>query len=74
MDSVVIMKILQIFLTVFGAIIAIWGIYDMYGDGQQNSTGIKKILGGASGAAIAFFLMQWAIQQVQTAQSMAGIK
>ena len=57
MDAATILKILKILLIVLGGITVVWGIYDMFGDGQQNSSGLKKIIGGIAFAAISAFIL-----------------
>lgn len=69
---ITVLSLLRIFLPVLGALLAGWGVYDMFGDGQTNSTGIKKIIGGAAFMGITYFLMTWAINQVTTSMSMIG--
>lgn len=73
MQSTTILTVLRVFLIVLGALSVIWGIYDMFGDGQQSSMGIKKIVGGIAFAAIAGLIMTWAISEVGKAESQAGI-
>ena len=65
-----IMTMLQVFLVVVGGITVIWGIYDLFGDGQQSSVGIKKIIGGIAFAAISYFIMTWA--KTQLGSSLGG--
>lgn len=74
MGSETILTVLRIFLIVLGGFTVIWGVYDMFGDGQQNSMGIKKIIGGVAFAAISGFLLTWAISEVGKAEAEAGIK
>jgi len=71
--STSLLQILQTFLVVLGVLGAIWGIYDMFGEGQQSSIGIKKIIGGIAFAAISFFLLNYAIKNVTAAEAKAGI-
>lgn len=73
MKSADMLGVLQVFLVVLGAMGVIWGIYDMFGEGQQSSMGIKKIVGGLAFASISWLLMQWAITKVGAAESKAGL-
>lgn len=66
LDVSQIMTMLQVFLVVVGGITVIWGIYDLFGDGQQSSVGIKKIIGGIAFAAISYFIMNWAKTQLNS--------
>ena len=50
-----------------------WGIYDMFGDGQQNSSGLKKIIGGIACPAISAFILTWAEGEIKDAEAAAGI-
>ncbi len=72
--STSLLEILRVFLVVMGALAVIWGIYDMFGEGQQNSVGVKKIVGGIAFAAISWFIITWSISQVKSAEAKAGIK
>lgn len=69
LDVSAIMTALQVFLVVVGGITVVWGIYDLFGDGQQSSVGIKKIIGGIAFAAISYFIMSWAITQLNSSVS-----
>lgn len=72
--SITMLNILKIFLVVVGIFSTLWGVYDMFGDsGSQSSVGIKKIIGGIAFACIAFFVMDWAVKEVEKAESEAGI-
>ena len=73
MQSTTMLQLLRIFLIVAGVVGALWGIYDMFGDGQQSSMGVKKLIGGIAFAVIAGFVMTMAINQVKAAESQAGI-
>ena len=73
MDAATILKILKILLIVLGGITVVWGIYDMFGDGQQNSSGLKKIIGGIAFAAISAFILTWAEAEIKDAEAAAGI-
>ena len=73
MDAATILKILKILLIVLGGITVVWGIYDMFGDGQQNSSGLKKIIGGTAFAAISPFLLSLAEGEIQNAGRPAGL-
>jgi len=73
MGSTTMLSILRILLIVLGGLTVVWGIYDMFGDGQQNSMGVKKIVGGVAFASISGFLLTWAIKQVSDAEAQAGI-
>lgn len=73
MDAATILKILKILLIVLGGITVVWGIYDMFGDGQQNSSGLKKIIGGIAFAAISAFILTWAEGEIKSAEAAAGI-
>ena len=73
MQSKTLLSLLRIFLIVLGALGFLWGLYDMFGDGQQSSMGVKKMLGGIAFACISGFLLTWAINQVGSAESQAGI-
>lgn len=73
MDAATILKILKILLIVLGGITVVWGIYDMFGDGQQNSSGLKKIIGGIAFAAISAFILTWAEGEIKAAEAAAGI-
>ena len=55
--STSLLEILRVFLVVMGALAVIWGIYDMFGEGQQNSVGVKKIVGGIAFAAISWLII-----------------
>lgn len=72
--STSLLQILQTFLVVLGILGVIWGIYDMFGEGQQSSVGIKKIVGGIAFAAVSWFLLNYAIKNVTAAEAKAGIK
>jgi hypothetical protein len=74
MQSTALLTILRVFLVVLGALSVVWGIYDMFGEGQQGSVGIKKIVGGLAFASISWFVLTWAIKQVGAAEAQAGIK
>lgn len=67
------LELLKVFLIVLGILAALWGIYDLQGDGQQSSVGIKKLIGGIAFAIICGFTMTWAINSVKSAESKAGI-
>lgn len=69
LDVSAIMRALQVFLVVVGGVTIVWGIYDLFGDGQQSSVGIKKIIGGIAFAAISYFIMDWAITQLDSSVS-----
>ena len=69
LDVSAIMRTLQVFLVVVGGVTIVWGIYDLFGDGQQSSVGIKKIIGGIAFAAISYFIMSWAITQLNSSVS-----
>ena len=71
LDVSAIMRALQVFLVVVGAVTIVWGIYDLFGDGQQSSVGIKKIIGGIAFAAISYFIMDWAITQLSSSVSIS---
>ena len=73
MDAVTIIKVIKILLIVLGGITVVWGIYDMFGDGQQNSSGLKKIMGGVAFAAVAGFVLTWAEGEIASAMSQAGV-
>ena len=73
MDAATILKILKILLIVLGGITVVWGIYDMFGDGQQNSSGLKKSIGGIAFAAISAFILTWAEGEIKAAEAAAGI-
>lgn len=73
MQSTTMLSIVRVFLIVLGGISAVWGISDMFGDGQQSSAGVKKLIGGIAFAAISGFMLTWAIQQVGAAEAQAGI-
>lgn len=69
-----ILSVLRILLVVLGVLTALWGVYDMFGDGQQNSMGVKKIIGGVAFAIVSALVIQWAITEVGKAESAAGIE
>lgn len=69
LDVSAIMRALQVFLVVVGGVTIVWGIYDLFGDGQQSSVGIKKIIGGIAFAAISYFIISWAITQLNSSVS-----
>ena len=71
--STSLLQMLQTFLVVLGVVGVIWGFYDMFGEGQQSSVGIKKIIGGIAFAAVSYFLMNYAIKNVTAAEAKAGI-
>lgn len=71
--STSLLQIIQTFLVVLGILGVIWGIYDMFGEGQQSSVGVKKIIGGIAFAAVSYFLMNYAIKNVSAAEAKAGI-
>ena len=73
MVAVTILSILKILLVVLGGITVVWGIYDMFGDGQQNSSGLKKIIGGIAFAVISAFILTWAEKEIASASTAAGI-
>lgn len=73
MQSTTILEILRVFLIVLGALSVVWGVSDMFGDGQQSSGGVKKIVGGIAFASLSGFILTWAIQQVGAAEAKAGI-
>jgi hypothetical protein len=73
MGSTTLLTILRDFLVVLGALAFLWGIYDMFGDGQQSSMGVKKIIGGIAFASIAYFVMTSSIKNISAAEAQAGI-
>lgn len=73
MGAVTILSVLKILLIVLGGLTVVWGFYDMFGDGQQNSSGLKKIVGGIAFAAIAAFVLTWAEKEIASASAAAGI-
>ena len=71
--AVTALKLLQVFLLILGGLVLVWGIYDMFGEGgNQSSVGVKKIVGGIAFMVISFFLMTWAVGQVEQAEADAG--
>ena len=74
MQSTAILSILRVFLIVLGALSVVWGVSDMFGDGQQSSAGVKKLVGGIAFASISGIILTWAIAQVGAAEAQAGIK
>ena len=74
MKSSTILGLIQTFLMVLGAFIALWGVYDMMqGDGQQSSVGVKKLIGGIAFASISWFILKNSIASVSSAEAQAGI-
>ncbi len=71
--STSLLKILQTFLIVLGILGVVWGIYDMFGEGQQSSVGVKKIIGGIAFATISYFVLANAIKSISAAEAQAGI-
>lgn len=67
------LELLQVFLIVLGSIAALWGVYDCFGEGQQGSVGVKKIIGGIAFAIISGVVMQWAVNKVGAAEAKAGV-
>lgn len=67
------LETLQVFLIVLGVLAALWGVYDMWGEGQQSSVGVKKLIGGIAFAVVSGITMQWAVNKVGAAEAKAGI-
>jgi hypothetical protein len=74
MGATTALELLRILIMVMGGIAVIFGINDVFGDGQQTSMGIKKIIGGVAVIIIGYFLMTQAINNVKTAAGQAGVK
>lgn len=73
MQSAAILSMLRTFLIVLGCFSVIWGINDMFGDGQQSSIGTKKIVGGLAFAVLSGFMMTWMMKEIASAEAQAGI-
>lgn len=73
MGATTALELLRILIMVVGGITVIFGIYDIFGDGQQQSSGIKKLIGGIAIAVIGYFLMTQSINQVKDAAAKAGV-
>jgi hypothetical protein len=73
MNSTDMLTILRDFLMALGGFSVLWGFYDMWGDGQQNSVGLKKLIGGIAFAALAYFIITANMKQISAAESKAGI-
>lgn len=71
--STTFLEVLRIFLIVAGGLGIVWGVSDMFGDGQQSSMGVKKIVGGLAFASISAIILTWSIDQVKAAEAKAGI-
>jgi hypothetical protein len=71
--STTFLEILRIFLIVAGGLGIVFGVSDMFGDGQQSSMGVKKIVGGLAFASISAIILTWSITQVKSAEAKAGI-
>jgi hypothetical protein len=71
--STTFLEVLRVFLVVMGGLTIVWGVSDMFGDGQQSSAGVKKIVGGLAFASISFIIMTWSITNVKAAEAKAGI-
>lgn len=67
------LEILRILLGVVGGLTFLWGLSDMFGDGQQSSMGVKKIVGGIAFGAISYFILTQSINSVKSAEAKAGI-
>lgn len=68
------LEILRAFLMSLGGFGALWGFYDMFGgDGQQNSVGVKKIIGGIAFGALSYFIVTNNINSISSAESQAGV-
>ena len=73
MGATTVLELLRILIMVMGGIVVIFGINDVFGDGQQTSMGIKKIIGGVAVILIGYFIMTNAINQVKEASAKAGV-
>lgn len=73
MDATVILSMIRVFMVAFGGIIIVWGVYDMFSEGQQASGGIKRIVGGIAGIIVSIVIMTYVIQEVEKAQNAASI-
>ena len=73
MNSTSMLEVLQTFFLVLGGFGVLWGLYDMFGEGQQTSVGVKKLVGGLAFAALSWFIMSAAIKNVSSAEAKAGI-
>lgn len=73
MDVTVIFTILKALLSALGGLTVVWGFYDMFGDGQQNSTGLKKIVGGIAFIVISIILLAMVEKEIASASTAAGI-
>lgn len=73
MGATTVLELLRILIMVMGGIGVIFGINDVFGDGQQTSMGIKKIIGGVAVILIGYFIMTNAINQVKDASAKAGV-
>lgn len=67
------LTLLRVFLIVLGILAALWGFYDVWGEGQQSSAGVKKIVGGIAFAVVSGVAMTWAINSISAAEAKAGI-
>lgn len=74
MGATTALELLRILIMVMGGIAVIFGINDVFGDGQQTSMGIKKIIGGVAVIIIGYFLMTQAINNVKSAAGQAGVQ
>lgn len=72
MDVTGILQVLRTMMVVMGLVTLAWGVYDIFGEGQQTSMGIKKIFGGVAFAIIAGLVLTWAIGEVQSVQAGIG--
>lgn len=73
MGATTVLELLRILIMVMGGVVVIFGINDVFGDGQQTSMGIKKIIGGIAVILIGYFIMTNAINQVKDAAAKAGV-
>ena len=74
MDATTLLSMLRVFLIVLGGISVVCRIYEMFGGGQQSSSGIKKIIGGIAFGTISAFIMSWAITEIGNVSSSAGLQ
>lgn len=73
MDTIVILKVLQIALSAMGAIPALMALNEILnGENHATNGANKKLIGGIVFGAVAFLVMQGVITEMEKANSMTG--
>lgn len=72
-NVIVILEAIKYFITAAGLMVVAWGVYDFFSDnGNQSSSGVKRMLGGIALAAIGFIAMQLVINNIKTGLDQAN--